>query len=330
MMICRNVLLWIGISVLIGMSFLSLSACCPDDDGDGYGDPGVTVCPFPETDCDNDNASVYPGAHEFCDGIDNQCPGDEGFGHVDENCVVQIPAGSFTMGDHFAEGDSWELPLHKVSISAFEMDGHEVTNAAYEACVNDGACVPPLDSSSPTRASYYGEPAFAHYPVIWVDRSQAEEYCSWAGMRLPTEAEWEYAARGRILLSEAYKRYPWGDTITCDDANHGRGGTVHPCYNHAGLENDTHTVGTYAANVYGLYDMAGNVWEWVQDWFDDTYYQTCAEDDVVYDPQGPAGGTERVMRGGSWDEDFMYVRISYRIGEQPATALHRIGFRCAR
>ena len=233
--------------------------------------------------------------------------------------MAQIPAGCFDMGDTFNEGYPDELPVHNVCISAFEMDIHEVTNAEYKACVDDGACTPPEGRKSATRDSYYGNPEYADFPVIRVDWIQANEYCAWAGKRLPTEAEWEYAARGGL----AGKRYPWGDAISGADANFYDSGDP--------WDNDTSKVEYYdpqptSPNGYGLYDMAGNVWEWVNDWYKGTYYQESPHND----PQGPPSGTDRVLRGGSWRHSPSLVRVSYRSRPDPDYGRHAIGFRCAR
>ncbi len=239
--------------------------------------------------------------------------------------MAQIPAGCFDMGDHF--GDSWDdqLPVHNVCISAFEMDFHEVTNAEYAKCVEDGACSAPSDSSSYTRASYYDNPTYNTYPVIniiWVD---AHNYCSWAGKRLPTEAEWEYAARGGL----EGKRFPWGgdsanrdDDISGTDANYKDSGDQ--------WDNDTTPVGYYPPSGYGLYDMAGNVWEWVNDWYNETYYQDCVDQGIVDDPPGPApaSGSDHVLRGASFFGGTVYMPVAFRghnYQEHPG-----FGVRCAR
>ena len=191
---------------------------CVDSDGDGYGNPASTSCTYPELDCDDMNVDIHPDALEICDGVDNQCPGDVGSGVVDEehDGMVCIPEGCFDMGDHFGVVGFDALPVHNVCISAFEMDVHEVTNAEYEECVNALACTSPGNTSSNSRPVYYGNPTYDSFPVIYVDWYQAVDYCTWSAKRLPTEAEWEYAARGGL----AGKPYPWGDTISGTDANY--------------------------------------------------------------------------------------------------------------
>jgi len=290
---------------------------CPTDaDGDGYGDPAAVLCTHPEWDCDDNHATVYPGAPELCDGLDNQCAGDAGYGSIDEGytvCadMVSIPSGCFSMGDSFAEGWPDELPIHDVCLSAFEMDIHEVTNAEYAECVKDGGCTAPSSSGSYSRETYYGDPAFNDFPVIWMEWRQVDEYCSWAGKRLPTEAEWEYAARGGL----EGKRYPWGNWIGSRVANYDF---------HVG---DTSRVESYAPNGYGLYDMAGNVWEWVADWFDENYYSVSP----MNDPTGPASGAAHVRRGGSWDHAGFGLRMGNRCDFCHADRHgNNLGGRCAR
>ena len=246
--------------------------------------------------------------------------------------MVRIPAGCFEMGDHFSEGETSELPVHNVCISYFEMDVHEVTNSEYKACVDDGGCTAPIHSYSYTKPSYFGNPAYDDFPVLYVYWIQATDYCTWAGKRLPTEAEWEYAARGGL----EGKRYPWGDTADCDDACYGRDAPSLYCWGHchnAVCDNDTHPVGNYAPNGYGLYDMAGNVMEFVNDLWNPDYYQYCVDNQIVNDPPGLfSGSTYPHLRGGSWWESWAHrsLRVASRGGPYPDEKYYEVGFRCAR
>ena len=236
--------------------------------------------------------------------------------------MARIPAGCFKMGDAFKEGDGSELPVHEVCITKdFFMDLREVTNGDYQACVDKGKCAAPGAPSSFTRGSYYGKPTYKDYPVMYVDWSQATAYCKWAGKRLPSEAQWEYAARGGL----SGKRYAWGDDISCSNANYGREDLGFPCFNQGGLENDTQKVGGYAPNGYGLYDMAGNVLKWVNDWHSESYYGASPKND----PPGPDTGTDRVLRGGSWGDYPYNLRVSRRDRATPDYRSRYIGFRCA-
>jgi len=222
--------------------------------------------------------------------------------------MVYVPAGEFSMGSE--EGDSDEKPVHVVSLDAYWIDKFEVSNDQYALCVADGTCSRPSSVKSYRRDSYYGNPAYDDYPVVYVNWNQADAYCRWAGGRLPTEAEWEKAAR-----ATDERTYPWGDAApTCSLANY------------AGCVGDTSEVGSYPAGAspYGAMDMAGNVWEWVADWYDSGYYGKSS----LQDPTGPASGSSRVLRGGSWLDAGNSVRSADRDGRNPADAYYNLGFRC--
>jgi serine/threonine-protein kinase len=224
--------------------------------------------------------------------------------------MILIPAGPFKMGSE--SGNGREKPVHEVTLDAFYIDQYEVTNVQYAACVDDGACVPPANSHSSTRVNYYGYSEYGHYPVIFVNWEQAKTYCEWRGARLPTEAEWEKAARGTDG-----RTYPWGEGIDCTLANYRSEDDV--------CMGDTTEVGSYPDGVspYGVYDMAGNVNEWVQSEYRNYPYR-------------PDDGREtltrtdtRVLRGSSWYFDGDDARASYRVGSDPASQYEDIGFRCA-
>ncbi|MEW5939257.1 MAG: SUMF1/EgtB/PvdO family nonheme iron enzyme, partial [Chloroflexota bacterium] len=246
---------------------------------------------------------------------------------ADGMTMLYIPEGSFEMGSN--DGSSDEKPVHTVMLDAYWMDQTEVTNAMYALCVNDGECDPPQYTKSYTRSSYYGDSEYDDYPVIYVDWNQASAYCQWAGARLPTEAEWEKAASWDDDRKEK-RVYPWGDTFN--------GSLLNFCdtncpFDYADKNSDdgyadTAPVGSYpgGASFYGLLDMAGNVWEWVADWYSESYYASSPSSN----PLGPSSGQYRALRGGSWNLNGYGVRSSYRGRNTPDGIYYNIGFRCAR
>ncbi len=222
---------------------------------------------------------------------------------------VRIPAGSFEMGCTAGDGEcsSDERPSHRVTISrAISIAETETTVGQYEKYVSATGAGRP---SSPTFAQ--GE----DHPVVNVSWNEAEAFCRWAGGRLPTEAEWEYAARG----GREGNRYPLGIAISHDEANYSGTGGRDSWAN-------TSPVKSFAANGFGLYDMAGNVWEWVGDWYDEGYYGRSP----TTDPSGPSTGGRRVLRGGSWSNSPRWLRVSVRFGNSPGFRYDGDGFRCTR
>jgi formylglycine-generating enzyme required for sulfatase activity len=237
---------------------------------------------------------------------------------VDGMEIVYIPEGHYGIGSLDSDPLAWilEKPQHRVDLSGYWMDKTLVTNGMYARCVQAGSCPAKIKVNSYFRASYYGNPEFDDYPVVFVAWDEAQTYCAWAGRRLPTEAEWEVAARGKDE-----RMYPWGNTPpNCSLLNFGNG-IAKFC------TGDTTAVGKYpqGASPYGLLDMAGNVWEWVADWIGPNYLA-----EPHQDPTGFSSGTLRVTRGGAYYSDPKFVRSTFRAGHDPSDATDYIGFRCAR
>lgn len=231
-----------------------------------------------------------------------------------EDEMVRILGGGFWMGN--SDGSSDEKPVHKVVLSSFYIDKYEVTNAAYMACQTAGGCRLPTRLDSATRLSYYGNSLYDNYPVINVSWVDADAFCAWSDARLPTEAEWEYAARGPSSSPASGIVYPWGRNADLKFANY------------AGQLGDTTEVGTYdlGQSPFGVYDLAGNVWEWVDDFYDANYYHISPQND----PMGPKSGTYHVVRGGSWNSVAIHIGSTLRGAEFATSAKNSVGFRCAR
>jgi len=263
----------------------------------------------------------------------------------DDMDMVYVPAGEFSMGSDYEEtayarwlckqyfgkdasaicqassfGD--ESPAHLVTLKSFWIDRTEVTDGQYQKCEQAGACTPPADVSPFFGSSHHGDPEYSEHPVTWITRDQAGDYCRWAGARLPTEAQWEYAARG-----PESRLFPWGDDFDDTRLNYCDancvGGRNDPAVDDGYAE--TAPVGSYpsGASWVGALDMAGNVREWVADWYG--YYTA----DPQIDPTGPPTGETVIPHGGSWLDLPNLIRSANRGGDPPDYSRHNVGFRCA-
>jgi formylglycine-generating enzyme len=273
--------------------------------------------------------------------------------------MVLIPGGTFYMGDSFNEGfpQDGETPVKEVEVSPFHMDTFAVTNKDFSAFVKDTDYITESEKYGwsfvfyqfvdrdkvelaepsnhwwlPVKDAYWSQPEGKgssieermNHPVVQVTWNDAMAYCDWAGKRLPTEAEWEFAARGGLVK----KRYPWGDELTPDGEHRcniwqGR----FPTYNDMSDGYiGTAPVDTFKPNGYGLYNMSGNVWEWCSDYFDPRY-----DHSKIKDPKGPDRGRGRSMRGGSFlchDSYCNRYRVAARNSNPPDTSSSNLGFRC--
>jgi formylglycine-generating enzyme required for sulfatase activity len=267
--------------------------------------------------------------------------------------MVMVPAGEFIMGSNADEFNYWhitrdpfaaEIPQHRVYLDAFSIDKYEVTNARFQQFVQaTGHCTQAERegwgfadtgekfeqvNGANWRAPRGPESSIAglkQHPVVQVGQEDAQAYCAWAGKRLPTEAEWEKAARGTDG-----RAYPWGDQFD--------GARLNFCDQNCQrstpdqMVNDgyryTAPVGSYEGgkSPYGAYDMAGNVWEWVADWYDKDYYKNSP----ARNPQGPTSGKQAILRGGGWSGHVLSVRTPYRSMYAPAARADVVGFRCAK
>jgi sulfatase modifying factor 1 len=278
---------------------LSLAACSRDDDaGDEVGDTGTETINATETGSETETDTGTQG---------------------DPN-LLEIPGGTFDMGCIEADGacDPENQPAHSVTLSPYWIEATEVTVAAYKECVDAGGCTEP----GVDVPCSYGSPLATQHPINCVNWQQATDYCAWKGRRLPTEAEWEFAARGNTG-----RPYPWGSAeASCAFAHMFVMTSEQSTF---GCDtNDTAPVGSYpdGATLYGGFDMAGNVEEWIADWFSETWYA----ESPANDPIGPAEGTQRVVRGGDYyDAATFNLRTMERARVNPTLAAPERGFRCA-
>jgi len=280
---------------------------------------GTAVCGMDPV-CGTQNCGTC-GEGYSCD--DGECVEDTGWEPDDytvscSNGMCLIPAGSFWMGCNSAvdnDCDSDESPYHEVTLSGYYIDKTEVTVDDYADCVTAGACTAPSTASSYCNWEVSGK---GNHPVNCVNWSQAGEYCTWAGKRLPTEAEWEKAARGTDG-----RKYPWGnEDATCEYAVMDDGG------NGCGTDSTWNVCGKSPAgdSPYGLCDMSGNVWEWVSDWYDSGYYTNSP----ASNPTGPVSGSDRVKRGGRFGTYDFGLRAANRSYDSPSYDYVSLGFRCVR
>lgn len=227
--------------------------------------------------------------------------------------MVLVGVGHFHMGSHEGtkDADSNEYPQHQVYLKDFYIDQYEVTVERYHRFMKDeNRAAPPFWNEVNLRRD-------AKKPVVGISWQNAYDYCEWAGKRLPTEAEWEKAARGPDKWT-----YPWGEYApNSSTANFGKDWSENVYSDR--LKN----VGAYerGKSLYGVYDMAGNVWEWVQDWYGEDYYRTIPREN----PSGPSSGEFKVLRGGSWSNGPSNLRSANRAWNYPAKRAAKIGVRCA-
>lgn len=232
--------------------------------------------------------------------------GDVRISEMDGMEMVFVPAGEFEMGTALSDlrSDADEGPLHTIYLDEYWIDRTEVTNAMYNLCIAAGDC------TEPAQSQYYLQSEYADHPIIGVSWDQARIYCGWAGRRLPSEAEWEKAARGTDG-----RLYPWGDSSPAGDlANFNQ------------LVNLTTPVGTYpkGASPYGALDMAGNAWEWTLDGYDPGFYSISP----AQNPLSESPVNRRVLRGGNWDSNAEGIRSANRFWAYPGRN-DTDGFRCA-
>ena len=279
-------------------------------------------------------SEVPPGS--VCD--DGGCNADTLERQADGAVMVYVPAGEFAMGS--SEGAPDEQPVHPVTVDAFWIDRTEVSNELFRACAREGKCREPILDAVDTQTCrwwkhvkpfydhkddmIYGKAAPADRPAVCVEWGAAADYCAWAGGRLPTEAEWEYAARG----PDAWE-FPWGNEFDGHRLNSCDANCIFPYADKSFNDgfDDTAPVGSYAggASWSGALDMAGNVYEWVADWYAEDYYSVSPSQN----PLGPASGQHRVARGGMWLVSLSDVRSSHRYHHSPGIQLYGFGFRCA-
>jgi formylglycine-generating enzyme required for sulfatase activity len=241
--------------------------------------------------------------------------------------MLLVAGGPFTMG---SDASITEQPVHAITLSPFYIDTTEVTNAAWAACVAAGGCQLPGSTDGYDHKPYYGLELFNNYPVVFASWYNADAYCRWRGARLPTEAEWEMAARWNAGANAA-TLYPWGNDWNpanlnyCDAGCLLGAGFADPSFNDG--QPQMSAVDAFPADVSptGVIGLGGNVAEWVSDWYSATYYASSPAEN----PSGPAAATQKVVRGGSWSLNKNWARGAARSHFGPLTQIAGLGFRCA-
>ncbi len=300
-----------AVLIVLSMTLILIASCAP-------------VTPSPAS-----NPTIVPADASSLAGL-----GSTKVSPKDNATMVYVPAGQFIMGS--ATGLTDEQPAHTVQLDSFWLDRTEVTNDMYRKCVDAGGCAEPYNLVS------YNDPQFSNHPIVYVSWTNAVAYCSFAGRRLPTEAEWEKAATWDPTKNEK-RVYPWGNKYDCSkgnfddetqlDASLMQDGSVH-CDGY----DLTAPVGSFPAGAspYGALDMGGNVWEWVHDAFIEVDPFTATIQNYyaispLVNPMGvdPAITEYRGMRGGSWNWTFGYGRSAYRLWFGKDDKYDAVGFRCA-
>jgi len=323
---------------------VTVGVVCSSDNGVSYdllpvsvtGDVNVAIAPGPGKEILWDAVADYPGSL-WPQVVAKVMASD---GTVFSGEMVFVPAGNFTMGSTVTSN---EQPVHTVYLDAFYIDKYEVTNAQFKSFIDAGGYTTQAYWSAAgwtarwtydwelpywwTTGEYHSGPAWPNFPVVGVSWYEAEAYANFAGKRLPTEAEWEKAARGTDQ-----RTYPWGNSINGSRANYWASGDPY--------DNSSTPVGFYdgrlhpsplfqttnSPSFYGAYDMAGNAWEWVADWYQSNYYSVSPSSN----PPGPMTGGTRVLRGGSWYfSSVTGLRSAYRTEGSPYGRYTYLGFRCA-
>lgn len=245
------------------------------------------------------------------------------FSSMEDDYVIKIPEGMLLVDEGYymmgaENGDLYAQdaakPLHEIFTKPYYIDKFEVSNGDYAECVAAGACSAPQKTSSKTREQYYDSTAFSRFPVVNVTWQDAQNYCEYVDKRLPTEAEWEKAARG----TEDSRRYSWGN------------GSPKIYYvNVTKSPGDTEMPNSYPKgnSPYGLADVMANVSEWTSDWFAEDAYKTLTENE---NPGGPEDGTEKVVRGDSFETELSMLHLTNRSGMDPAAYSDTVGFRCVK